>query len=405
MLATVYVNQSLSLGMVGAQKDQQRALEAAEELLNELVKKNPEVLRFQADLAKTYGALGRMYMDLGRLNKAEHFYQRPKDLYEALVKENQTVAIYKRYLNIALGNLAEIRIGQGRTVKTKELFLRALDVWKDPWFYYRLGGLEAAKGDLPSALQWAEQARESFAAVVKDNPLDLVQMSNLVWSRQQHCLLSVAIGRTTAAEQIASQLQIVQEREKIRDQGGLTNPQWPFELADAHVRLSELQLQAGMAPAALSRVEQGLVILEKVTGAHEANYEYRRFYAYAYGVQARIQSELGDAAGALRSARQAVEIVEKLVPEETAYFYDLACHRAQCSSLIGFGKKDLSPGETEERTKYASTSVDALQKAIAAGYDNIHKLRTDPSLTPLRSRDDFKTLIQGLQEKLEKESK
>jgi hypothetical protein len=39
------------------------------------------------------------------------------------------------------------------------------------------------------------------------------------------------------------------------------------------------------------------------------------------------------------------------------------------------------------------------------GYDNSHKLKTDLSLAPLRSRDDFKRITQELQEKLDKESK
>jgi tetratricopeptide (TPR) repeat protein len=409
MLATVYVNQSLSLGKMGSQQDQERALDEAKKILDELVKRNPDVRRFRDDLAKAEGARGRMFMDLGRLKKAEPCYlgpKGPKDWFEYMVKENPTVTAYKIYLSISLGNLGEIRIGQGRTVKTTELFIRASDLWKDdPWFSYRLGGLEAATGNLPSAIESAEEATKAFSAKVKDNPEDLEQVSNLQWSRQQQGFVSVAMGRTTAKEQIAQQIQIVKERGKIRDKGGTINPQWPFELADAYVRLSELQLQAGMASAALPSLEKGLVILETVTSAHEANYEYRRFYGYAYGVQARIQKELGDSAAALRSARQAVAIVEKLVPEETAYFYELACHRALCSSLVGLGKKELTSEETADGQKYESASVDALRQAIAAGYDNTYKLKSDPSLIPVRARDDFKKMLDELQEKLSKVAK
>ena len=44
----------------------------------------------------------------------------------------------------------------------------------------------------------------------------------------------------------------------------------------------------------------------------------------------------------MQSAQQAVAILEKVPAEETAYLYDLACHRALCAALASAGKGSVA---------------------------------------------------------------
>ena len=122
--------------------------------------------------------------------------------------------------------------------------------------------------------------------------------------------------------------------------------------------------------------------------------------AYAYAAQARVHRVLHNAPGAYQSAQQAVAVVEKLVGEETGYLYDLACHRALCGTLAGLAKAKPDQEQVALADRYASASMVALRQAVAAGYDNIAKLQTDPCLAPLRTRADFQTLVHELQQKL-----
>ena len=53
------------------------------------------------------------------------------------------------------------------------------------------------------------------------------------------------------------------------------------------------------------------------------------------------------------------------------------------------------PGEDAQAL--ADPAVKALADFIASGFDNPYKLRNDPRLEPLRSREDFQKLVQDLE--------
>jgi hypothetical protein len=141
-------------------------------------------------------------------------------------------------------------------------------------------------------------------------------------------------------------------------------------------------------------------ILEEISRAQPENLEFQRFLASALAVRSRLQSQNGGAVLALRSAKKAVLLVEgKLAREESAFLYDLACHRALCSSLANLGKG----GPAAEGDQFAAVAVEAVQGAVAAGFEDIHKLKTDSALAPLRMRADFQKLLQDLEGKSSRE--
>jgi hypothetical protein len=80
-------------------------------------------------------------------------------------------------------------------------------------------------------------------------------------------------------------------------------------------------------------------------------------------------------------------VAGQLARQEPCYLYDLACHLALASTLPG----DVAGGDAPAR------AVAALRASGAAGFDNVHKLRTDPRLEPLRRRADFQALVRELE--------
>jgi hypothetical protein len=208
------------------------------------------------------------------------------------------------------------------------------------------------------------------------------------------------MGQINPAAQIAGQQRVVQERLKLaeKDPG---NYQARYELAVGYVRLAELQAQAGGPIEAQSILDKAVQILEEIRRAQPENFEFQRFLASAFAVRSRLQSQNGDPVSAMHSAKKAVSQVEGLVRGESAYLYDLACHRALCSSLANSGKG----GPAAEVDQSAALGVEALQRAIAAGYEDVYKIKTDSALAPLRTRADFQKLLQDLEAKVARETK
>jgi serine/threonine protein kinase len=73
--------------------------------------------------------------------------------------------------------------------------------------------------------------------------------------------------------------------------------------------------------------------------------------------------------------------------------YQIASELAQCLPAPGKGQSQLTPGQTAEFQKYADHTLATLRQAVAAGFRNAYRLRTDSALSPLRSRAEFQTLL------------
>jgi hypothetical protein len=66
--------------------------------------------------------------------------------------------------------------------------------------------------------------------------------------------------------------------------------------------------------------------------------------------------------------------------------------------LVGRGKPEaeLTAAERAERQAYADRAVEEFRLAIADGFSNIPLFVRDEDLDPIRSRDDFRRLLDGL---------
>ena len=78
----------------------------------------------------------------------------------------------------------------------------------------------------------------------------------------------------------------------------------------------------------------------------------------------------------------------KTASGDAGQWYNFACFYA-----IASGKS------TDKKQEYADRAMDLLQKAVKAGYNNAAHMAKDTDLDPIRGRDDFKKLIEGLTRK------
>jgi hypothetical protein len=72
-------------------------------------------------------------------------------------------------------------------------------------------------------------------------------------------------------------------------------------------------------------------------------------------------------------------------PTTAAHLYDIACLHARLIATVA------------DREIQAAVAMDWLRQAVAAGYKNVAHMKEDKDLDPLREREDFKKLMQELE--------
>src|SRR5262249_42105174 len=98
--------------------------------------------------------------------------------------------------------------------------------------------------------------------------------------------------------------------------------------------------------------------------------------ARAWEALGRLHARSGRPGAARAAADKAVAIAKTLERVDPAYAYDLACTLEL--------RNQLTHSDSD-----ANAAIDALQPAIAAGFDEGERLRNDPRLPSLRSSSDF----------------
>src|SRR5581483_8626952 len=122
---------------------------------------------------------------------------------------------------------------------------------------------------------------------------------------------------------------------------------------------------------------------------------FRRHLADHWLGVADAQRALGrpaDAATALRAGLDAAAGY----PEG---LYGAAAGFARCVPLAGKGKPEPDADDRAERQRYAALAVEALRRAVAAGFADAARLKTDAALDPLRGSEDFRKLLAEVEAK------
>jgi serine/threonine-protein kinase len=90
---------------------------------------------------------------------------------------------------------------------------------------------------------------------------------------------------------------------------------------------------------------------------------------------------------------------QSLGPEAPYFLYWAARSYSLSVPAVAVSKKDLTADDRALQARYAEKAMDLLRQAIDRGYKDVKRLRYEPDLDPLRSRDDFKKLLAEVEEK------
>jgi hypothetical protein len=76
--------------------------------------------------------------------------------------------------------------------------------------------------------------------------------------------------------------------------------------------------------------------------------------------------------------------------------YDVACRLALCIPAVARGRTEPTPEQRTERERYGDRAMQALRRAVAAGFRGSSHMIKDADLRPLHDCDDFRALAGDL---------
>jgi tetratricopeptide (TPR) repeat protein len=191
-------------------------------------------------------------------------------------------------------------------------------------------------------------------------------------------------------------LQSYQKALPIRELLAQTNPavtDYQNDLAYTYATLGLLHVQAGGWAAAVDSYQRAIERQRLVVLAAPQAVNNLRLLSRHLTRLGEAQRKLGQRDEALHSYQEARAILEKLPAAAASDLYELACTRAACGALVGQSKGELTSPEQVQRKKYTELALEALRKAVAAGYRDLDRVQKDSELDGLRALPDFETLL------------
>jgi tetratricopeptide (TPR) repeat protein len=461
LLSRAWINEGLLLKVAGRKTAAARSLHWAIGIARGLQYNNPRLNRLHNGLVLALLNAGHTEVELGRPAAGEPALWEALEWSLKLLKDDPLVPEYATAHVQAVGYLGEDLFLSGQTAAAARLLHEAVAAadglqkgeGKNPAlrthrarFLCLLGRLEGERGQVDSGLQHCEQAREEQERALAQAPGDRSLCSDWLGTREAIARLRCLAGQAGMDAWIRDQRQVLSERKELTARDPVL-PHFQREMGASAAVLAGLLLEAGQAPEALDVVEEVLRAHEQLVQAdrlvtrlkargHERpkderflsvgrlspfayplwgpepeDYQLRRVWGELLARKGRALARIGRGAAAGECVRQAIGIAEELTRgdgffvclpvswpsrwsiiaeqlsrQEPCYLYDLACHLALASTLPGNEGGDV-----------LSRAVAALRASGAAGFDNVHKLRTDSRLEPLHGRADFQRLVHEME--------
>ena len=455
-LANAYERVGMITDMIGARPDALAAHEHALDIRTTLARDDPQNVRFPQEIAKSYDNIGNMLKVMGRTEDAEQSFRLAVTTLEPLVGTRSDSVSLRRDLARSYNNLGILKKTISRMVEAEQWYRRAIEILEPltrrdqleiigrqtlAQCYTNLGSLKGMTGEMPEASQWFQKAIPIFEALTKTDPSDTGFGQNLGKSHGNLGMLQSLTGQAEGAERSYRKAIEIQERlnrehpsvvefqqdlaKTYTDLGVLlaatrkqeaaksyqcavdileplahTHPLViPFQqdLARSYSVLGTLQTESGLTTPAMQSFQRALAIQERLVRDHPGDPENQRDLSITYIGLGKVPRALNQPAEALKDWQNAAHLIDSLREPGLYDLYNLACAHALSSTVID---KDHARSKQENELssqKLVDRAMDALRRAVAAGWSDAHQMATDGDLESLRSRGEFQTLVKKIQ--------
>src|SRR5579884_174545 len=382
------ISQSQLLQVPGMQPLRRDLMQSALKFYQDFLKERRDDPALRGDLAAAYLSLGEIRSEMGERAAARKAYEQARELYETLTKAAPESAEWRH-------GLAQCYFWLGRYDEAIALWEKLVQP-NQPRFQKELaeaynvrGGDFSEQDRIAEALQAYQQSLAIRAMLVRLNPNDPDAQHDLSAILNNIGVLLAKKGRS--AEALAMYCRAAEHDKAVFAQAPqvISNGRY---LATAQHNIAGRERRLGHVKEALTAYRQAVEVWRKlardnpaVPGLHSALFEAcRRLALY--------QRELKQPEEAERTMRLAREAIDRLPSDEPEDLFFLACVRAEYSIILGSSQDKLTNEERAEQKYQEDLAMEALRKAIAAGFRNATSLHLEASLSVLRGREDFKAL-------------
>jgi tetratricopeptide (TPR) repeat protein len=382
------VSESQLLKVSGMQPLRRELLQSALAFYQDFLKERGDDPALRGDLAAAYLRVGNIRSELGEGAEARKAWEQARELYEALTKAAPESVEWRH-------GLADCYLWLGRNDEAVALWEKLVQPGL-PRFQKELADAynsraigHANAGRRAEALQAYQQSLAIREMLVRLEPEDADAQRDLGATLNN---IGVLLGqRGQRAEALVMYRRAAEHGEVAfaRAPQVILNGRY---LAIQQGNIADVERQLGHPDEALAAYRRVVEVWRKLARDNPAVPYLHSSLFGAYRVLAEYQRELKQTDQAERTMRLARAMIDQLPGDSRDDLFKLACFRALCSTYLGQGKGKPTAEDVAEQKHEADLAVEALRKAIAAGYKNLDQLRNTTDLNALRGREDFKAL-------------
>jgi serine/threonine-protein kinase len=358
-----------------------------------------------ADVARSLIAVGIVLGQLGRNDEALGTFKEARSVLGALVGsgpardaisgELARIWYWTGWMHYRAGRAAEAMaafeaaraIGEGLAASRPDLVDNQRIL---AWCHNDMGILLCQEGMTTEALTAFEASRRIKRRFAEEHPSVAEYRRDLASSHQN--IGSVLRGSGRLADALAAHQASLAIQRALAEAYPAVNG-IRRDLANSLNEMGDVLRLMGRPAKAQAAYEQALAILEGLFHADPTVSDNHTWLLQGLKGLGATHFAAGRIAEAVAAWRRAVAIGGRLrSPYDEPLYYLAGCH-ASLGAAAGLTGSGLP---AEDGPVELGRGLDALRRAIAAGYRDANWMRRDPDLDPLRSRPDFQVLLLDL---------
>ncbi|MFN9984477.1 MAG: protein kinase domain-containing protein [Pirellula sp.] len=444
ILALTYHGIGNCVSNAGKYEEAMAAYEQSLELREKLVVADPANRLYQVNLGHIHLTIGALFGIMGKNPESIASYEKAREVYQKLIDANPAVTHYQAALGLSISNLTGAYIAAGkydealaacdnaiaRLQKLLDDDPKNMEVARHLGYLYnsrvtpriKLGQVKEAVADERKAVEWwgllpardwslRMQYAHALARLAKhgeDPQSDVTAAEAKTFADKCVTELAEAVkaGWTAFADLSSPNFDAIRDHEDFKKfladleakLGQSANISGQLELSRYNNDLGRRHSRQKRSAEALTALDAGLTIRQKLFEANTQNTSYAQVLGYSYAYRGAARVRAGQPAEAAADLRRVLELWAKLPNLGSQEHVERSRSLALLAGLGG----DASSGVSQDEAKaFADQSIAPLADAIKAGWTDLAELK-EPDFDAIRERADFQKLQAELEAKLPK---